>query len=172
MYRPFTKFFFNLYLLRAGVRLQFTRLSVYESSAHINVRVSSPRWIPFSVADFIIPWAFLTILPSPWPCGLPCVISNSHGTLNMHNLFIGPLLLLGSNLLIQEIWRMWAIIKNWKFLYNKWRSLCGIQTWQFLRIFYLLQAAEENNCAIFVHPWDMDQGGRMKKYWLPWLVGA
>ena len=35
----------------------------------------------------------------------------------------------------------------------------------------LLQAAEEHNCAIFVHPWDMEQGGRMQKYWLPWLVG-
>ncbi|BFZ02170.1 hypothetical protein BsWGS_05209 [Bradybaena similaris] len=36
----------------------------------------------------------------------------------------------------------------------------------------IFAAAEENNCAIFVHPWDMDQGGRMKKYWLPWLVGG
>ncbi|XP_005102238.1 2-amino-3-carboxymuconate-6-semialdehyde decarboxylase isoform X2 [Aplysia californica] len=32
-------------------------------------------------------------------------------------------------------------------------------------------AAEEHNCAIFVHPWDMELGGRMKNYWLPWLVG-
>lgn len=32
-------------------------------------------------------------------------------------------------------------------------------------------AAEEHDVAIFVHPWDMDQGERMKKYWLPWLVG-
>ncbi|XP_048242210.1 2-amino-3-carboxymuconate-6-semialdehyde decarboxylase-like [Haliotis rufescens] len=32
-------------------------------------------------------------------------------------------------------------------------------------------AAEEHDCSIFVHPWDMDQGGRMSKYWLPWLVG-
>lgn len=34
-----------------------------------------------------------------------------------------------------------------------------------------LQAAEEHDCAIFVHPWDMQMDGRMKKYWLPWLVG-
>ncbi|KAI4898918.1 hypothetical protein NFI96_025559, partial [Prochilodus magdalenae] len=33
------------------------------------------------------------------------------------------------------------------------------------------QAAEELNCAIFVHPWDMQTDGRMAKYWLPWLVG-
>ena len=33
------------------------------------------------------------------------------------------------------------------------------------------QAAEELNAAVFVHPWDMELGGRMKKYWLPWLVG-
>ncbi|XP_074659056.1 2-amino-3-carboxymuconate-6-semialdehyde decarboxylase-like [Tubulanus polymorphus] len=32
-------------------------------------------------------------------------------------------------------------------------------------------AAEANNCAIFVHPWDMQLDGRMQKYWLPWLVG-
>ena len=33
------------------------------------------------------------------------------------------------------------------------------------------QAAEENDCAIFIHPWDMQRDGRMKKYFLPWLVG-
>ena len=32
-------------------------------------------------------------------------------------------------------------------------------------------AAEELGAAVFVHPWDMDQGSRMKKYWMPWLVG-
>ncbi|XP_069472668.1 2-amino-3-carboxymuconate-6-semialdehyde decarboxylase isoform X1 [Ambystoma mexicanum] len=32
-------------------------------------------------------------------------------------------------------------------------------------------AAEELDCSIFVHPWDMQTGGRMSKYWLPWLVG-
>lgn len=32
-------------------------------------------------------------------------------------------------------------------------------------------AAEELGAAIFVHPWDMQLDGRMKKYWLPWLVG-
>ncbi|MEE6489070.1 hypothetical protein FKM82_015477 [Ascaphus truei] len=32
-------------------------------------------------------------------------------------------------------------------------------------------AAEELNCSIFVHPWDMPMDGRMSKYWLPWLVG-
>ncbi|XP_059157428.1 2-amino-3-carboxymuconate-6-semialdehyde decarboxylase-like [Physella acuta] len=32
-------------------------------------------------------------------------------------------------------------------------------------------AAEEHQVVIFVHPWDMEQGGRMQKYWLPWLVG-
>ena len=24
---------------------------------------------------------------------------------------------------------------------------------------------------MFVHPWDMQMGGRFSKYWLPWLVG-
>lgn len=32
-------------------------------------------------------------------------------------------------------------------------------------------AAEELGAVIFVHPWDMQLDGRMKKYWLPWLVG-
>jgi len=35
-----------------------------------------------------------------------------------------------------------------------------------------IQAAEENDCALFVHPWDMEMGGRMQKYFLPWLVGT
>lgn len=42
-----------------------------------------------------------------------------------------------------------------------------------LKVFCLLQqAAEELNCSIFVHPWDMQTDGRMAKYWLPWLVGG
>lgn len=32
-------------------------------------------------------------------------------------------------------------------------------------------AAEETDCAVFVHPWDMMGGDLMKKYFLPWLVG-
>ncbi|KAG5852853.1 2-amino-3-carboxymuconate-6-semialdehyde decarboxylase [Anguilla rostrata] len=32
-------------------------------------------------------------------------------------------------------------------------------------------AAEELDCSLFVHPWDMQTDGRMAKYWLPWLVG-
>jgi aminocarboxymuconate-semialdehyde decarboxylase len=33
------------------------------------------------------------------------------------------------------------------------------------------RTAEEQNAAIFVHPWDMLGKRRMQKYWLPWLVG-
>lgn len=32
-------------------------------------------------------------------------------------------------------------------------------------------AAEQHNCCLFIHPWDMEANCRMKKYWLPWLVG-
>ncbi|XP_027748915.1 2-amino-3-carboxymuconate-6-semialdehyde decarboxylase-like, partial [Empidonax traillii] len=32
-------------------------------------------------------------------------------------------------------------------------------------------AAEELNCCLFVHPWDMQIDGRMSKYWFPWLIG-
>ncbi|XP_003737708.1 2-amino-3-carboxymuconate-6-semialdehyde decarboxylase [Galendromus occidentalis] len=33
------------------------------------------------------------------------------------------------------------------------------------------KTAEELGTSIFVHPWDMQMDGRMKKYWMPWLVG-
>ncbi|XP_066433425.1 2-amino-3-carboxymuconate-6-semialdehyde decarboxylase isoform X2 [Eleutherodactylus coqui] len=38
-------------------------------------------------------------------------------------------------------------------------------------LFPVFAAAEELNCCIFVHPWDMQMDGRMSKYWFPWLVG-
>jgi len=31
--------------------------------------------------------------------------------------------------------------------------------------------ANELECSVFVHPWDMQLDGRMSKYWAPWLVG-
>ncbi|XP_075037060.1 2-amino-3-carboxymuconate-6-semialdehyde decarboxylase [Mixophyes fleayi] len=38
-------------------------------------------------------------------------------------------------------------------------------------LYLVFAAAEELNCSIFVHPWDMPMDRRMSKYWLPWLVG-
>ncbi len=38
-------------------------------------------------------------------------------------------------------------------------------------LFPFFQAAEQLGAAIFVHPWDVLGQERMKKYWLPWLVG-
>lgn len=38
-------------------------------------------------------------------------------------------------------------------------------------IFEIFSACEEMNAAVFIHPWDMLGKDRMKKYWLPWLVG-
>jgi aminocarboxymuconate-semialdehyde decarboxylase len=38
-------------------------------------------------------------------------------------------------------------------------------------IFPVFQAAEELNASLFIHPWEMVGKERMKKYWLPWLVG-
>ncbi|OZJ03499.1 hypothetical protein BZG36_05047 [Bifiguratus adelaidae] len=35
----------------------------------------------------------------------------------------------------------------------------------------LWKTCEELDCAIFVHPWDMDNKGRMEKFWFPWLIG-
>jgi aminocarboxymuconate-semialdehyde decarboxylase len=32
-------------------------------------------------------------------------------------------------------------------------------------------ACERLGAALFVHPWDMMAQDKMKKYWLPWLVG-
>ena len=33
------------------------------------------------------------------------------------------------------------------------------------------EAAQDLNCSIFIHPWEMMGEDDMKKYWLPWLVG-
>lgn len=37
--------------------------------------------------------------------------------------------------------------------------------------FPFYEAAEKLGMCIFVHPWDMMGQDKMKKYWLPWLVG-
>ncbi len=39
------------------------------------------------------------------------------------------------------------------------------------KFFPFWQAAQEMNCSIFIHPWDMMGESDMSKYWLPWLVG-
>uniref|UniRef100_A0A8C7RDL0 2-amino-3-carboxymuconate-6-semialdehyde decarboxylase n=1 Tax=Oncorhynchus mykiss TaxID=8022 RepID=A0A8C7RDL0_ONCMY len=48
-----------------------------------------------------------------------------------------------------------------------------INTWDLNapELYPIYAAAEELNCSLFVHPWDMQIDGRMAKYWLPWLVG-
>ncbi|KAB7505623.1 2-amino-3-carboxymuconate-6-semialdehyde decarboxylase [Armadillidium nasatum] len=33
------------------------------------------------------------------------------------------------------------------------------------------KTCEDLGLSVFVHPWDMQMGGRYQKYWLPWLVG-
>ena len=38
-------------------------------------------------------------------------------------------------------------------------------------LFDVFAAAAELGAAVFVHPWDMMGESRMRKYWLPWLVG-
>jgi aminocarboxymuconate-semialdehyde decarboxylase len=38
-------------------------------------------------------------------------------------------------------------------------------------LFALFEAAAQLEAAVFVHPWDMLGKERMRKYWLPWLVG-
>ncbi len=38
-------------------------------------------------------------------------------------------------------------------------------------LFPFFEAAAELGAAIFVHPWDMMGSERMRRYWLPWLVG-
>src|SRR6185295_9992712 len=38
-------------------------------------------------------------------------------------------------------------------------------------LFPFYKAAEELNCALFVHPWEMMGEKQMEKYWLPWLIG-
>jgi aminocarboxymuconate-semialdehyde decarboxylase len=38
-------------------------------------------------------------------------------------------------------------------------------------LFPFFEACARLNLAVFVHPWDMMAKEKMKKYWLPWLVG-
>jgi aminocarboxymuconate-semialdehyde decarboxylase len=38
-------------------------------------------------------------------------------------------------------------------------------------LFDVFSAAAELGAPVFVHPWDMMGEARMRKYWLPWLVG-
>jgi aminocarboxymuconate-semialdehyde decarboxylase len=38
-------------------------------------------------------------------------------------------------------------------------------------LFPFFETCEELGLALFIHPWDMMGKDRMKKYWLPWLVG-
>jgi aminocarboxymuconate-semialdehyde decarboxylase len=38
-------------------------------------------------------------------------------------------------------------------------------------LFPVFQACQELDMCVFVHPWDMMGEEKMKRYWLPWLVG-
>ncbi len=40
-----------------------------------------------------------------------------------------------------------------------------------VEFFEFFAAAAELGACIFVHPWEMIGGERVKKYWMPWLVG-
>ena len=39
------------------------------------------------------------------------------------------------------------------------------------RIYPILEAAQDMDLSVFVHPWQMLGSDRMNLYWLPWLVG-
>lgn len=43
--------------------------------------------------------------------------------------------------------------------------------WSEDRFIPFFKRAEELNCALFIHPWEMMGREQMQKYWLPWLVG-
>ena len=38
-------------------------------------------------------------------------------------------------------------------------------------LFEVFEAAQDLGAAIFIHPWEMMGEDKMRKYWLPWLVG-
>ncbi|KAK8745387.1 hypothetical protein OTU49_000163 [Cherax quadricarinatus] len=38
-------------------------------------------------------------------------------------------------------------------------------------LYPLWKTCEDLDLSVFVHPWDMQMGGRHSKFWLPWLVG-
>ncbi|MFI5204052.1 MAG: amidohydrolase family protein [Flavobacteriales bacterium] len=39
------------------------------------------------------------------------------------------------------------------------------------KLFPVFEACQELDMCVFVHPWDMMGQDKMKRYWLPWLVG-
>lgn len=39
------------------------------------------------------------------------------------------------------------------------------------RFFPFYKRAEELNCSLFIHPWEMMGEQQIQRYWLPWLVG-
>jgi len=38
-------------------------------------------------------------------------------------------------------------------------------------LFEVFEAAQDLGAAVFIHPWEMMGEDKMRKYWLPWLVG-
>ncbi len=88
---------------------------------------------------------------------------------NYPNRFIGlgTIPMQDSKLAIQEIERCMKI------------GLSGVQIGSHVNecnldspeLFDIFQAAQDLDASVFVHPWDMMAKDKMKKYWLPWLVG-
>lgn len=50
-------------------------------------------------------------------------------------------------------------------------SHCGDWNLDAKELYPIYKTCEDLGAVLFVHPWDMEMGGRMSKYWLPWLVG-
>ncbi len=58
-------------------------------------------------------------------------------------------------------------------------GLCGAQIGSHINdwnlsdneLYPFYQSCEELSASLFVHPWDMMAKEKMRKYWLPWLVG-
>eukprot|EP00794_Sanderia_malayensis_P003173 gene3173-3643_t len=83
-------------------------------------------------------------------------------------LALGTVPMQAPNLAIKEMTRC---IKELKFPGIEIGSHIGDWNLDAEELIPFWKAAEELGARVFIHPWDMQLDGRMKKYWLPWLVG-
>lgn len=81
---------------------------------------------------------------------------------------LGTLPMNAPTLAVEEIKRA---VGDLKFPGFQLGSHCGEWNLDSEKLYPIYKTCEDMGAALFIHPWDMEMGGRMSKYWLPWLVG-
>lgn len=81
---------------------------------------------------------------------------------------LGTLPMNAPTLAVEEIKRA---VGDLKFPGFQLGSHCGEWNLDSPNLYPIYKTCQDLGAALFIHPWDMEMGGRMSKYWLPWLVG-